>query len=185
MRGSLLTLGLLLVVVAPAMLPAGWAAGGTLVTPLLPPGLAGRPSFVAAGAGLGVYENHSNNGDFVCPLTSIAFTENGLGPTLVLRAGGAPDMGSPDPALVDVAPWCATGMHAVFSGTAFSGAPETGYRASRVTDHGQAAGVTTETLSISPLTQSPVTLDYTASTVGGPTPTQWSLRGILTETTYA
>jgi hypothetical protein len=66
--------------------------------------------------------------------------------------------------------------------TAFPGytrTPDGGLSAYRRTDHGDLAGVTTEWLTVSPMRQAPVRLDYWASTVGGPAPTHWEVHALV------
>lgn len=128
----------------------------------------------AVGAGLGAYGHHSNSGDFVCPTALVTFTHQKTGQGLVLHAAAVPPtFGQAVEDFIDHVMPCSLGTIVAFGITDFTGSPETGYEAYRVTDYGVLAGVTTEWLRISPVIYQPVHVSYQAETVGGPAPSHW------------
>lgn len=162
------------IVLGAALLPLLLLAPGLQAGPLD----AVRP--LAAGAGLGTFLHDDATGSVACPMVLVSFNAEPLGPTLMLRANGLPDPQAGDPStLPDRGLPCALGMQTAFSD--FARTPDGGYVASRRTDLGERAGVTTEQLVITPLSRAPVRLDYWASTVGGPAPTHWEVHAVLAQ----
>ncbi|MCA1814683.1 MAG: hypothetical protein LC624_12185 [Halobacteriales archaeon] len=143
----------------------------------------GAYNFAFAGAGVGAYGHDSASGHEVCPYSPVTVAKEPVGPILSLRAGGPPDPQTlPVSSAEDYAYMCTLGVTVTFDN--FTGTPEQGYRAYRVTDYGELAGVTTELLTITPLDQSTVRVEYGASTVGGPAPSSWWVHAVLLKAAY-
>lgn len=140
----------------------------------------------SAGAGLGAYTHSSNSGFFHCPVAAVTFQHSFVTGTLGLQASGAPKtFGQSVEDFGEHALPCGMGTNVAFGIPDWSGNPQDGYRADRVTDLGPLAGVTTEQLRISSFDQPPVHVSYWAQTVGGPAPSTWWLEADMVQAQWS